>query len=84
MQVQGFTRAVAPAQSDSANQTFGFTPKAMYVGGAAAGDVKVKTLGGDDVTFDAVQPGTVLPIAIKRVFDTGTTVADADMLVLGD
>lgn len=84
MQRAGFTKAAAVVQSDTVNLAPGFTVKALYVSGAAAVDVKVRTVNGDAVTFKTVQPGTILPVAIVRVYDTGTTAADADMLVLGD
>lgn len=59
--------AVSP--SDSAD----LTPYAtkLYVGGA--GNVKVTTLAGTTLTFTGVPAGTVLPVTVKRVFNTGTT-----------
>ena len=45
--------------------------RALYVGGA--GDVKVKMLGDQEVTFSAVPAGSILPIRVKQVFSTGTT-----------
>lgn len=45
--------------------------RALYVSGA--GDVKVVTVGGSTITFSAVPAGTVLPVAVIRVFSTGTT-----------
>jgi len=45
--------------------------RALYVGGA--GDVKVVTVGGSTVIFSAVPAGTILPVAVVRVFSTGTT-----------
>jgi hypothetical protein len=81
---QGYTRVAAVVQHDINPLTIPFTAKALYVGGAAPGDVKVLTVGGSTAAFQDVQPGTVLPIVPRQVFDTGTTVADADMFVLGD
>jgi hypothetical protein len=46
----------------------------LYVG--SFGDVKVRTIGGDDVTFKNVQAGTFLPVQVIRVFSTGTTSTD--------
>lgn len=43
----------------------------LYVGGA--GDVKVLTIGGDEVTFSAVTGGTFMPVQVLRVYSTGTT-----------
>ena len=46
--------------------------KSLYVG--TGGNVKVKMAQSlQDVTFTNVQDGTVLPIIVTRVFDTGTT-----------
>lgn len=43
----------------------------LYVGGA--GNVAVTTIGGDDVTFNAVPIGTVLPVQVLKIKSTGTT-----------
>lgn len=43
----------------------------VYVG--VTGDVKVTTVQGKDVTFTAVPAGFILPVVVKRVFNTGTT-----------
>ena len=43
----------------------------LYVGGA--GNLKVLTVGGDEVTFTAVPVGTFVPVQVLRVFATGTT-----------
>ena len=48
----------------------------LYVG--EAGDIKVLTTGGDEVTFVGVNPGTFMPVQVLRVFSTGTT---ADSIV---
>ena len=45
--------------------------RAVYVGGA--GDVKIKTLGGETVTFSGAPVGMLLPVRVARVFATGTT-----------
>ncbi len=43
----------------------------LYVG--RAGNVEVKTAGGDKVTFSNVAEGFVLPVNVIQVFATGTT-----------
>ncbi len=43
----------------------------LYIGGA--GDLKVMTAGGDEVTFTGILAGTFLPVQVVRVFATGTT-----------
>jgi hypothetical protein len=43
----------------------------LYVGGA--GDLKVLTIGGDEVTLVAVPAGSFIPVQVLRVFSTGTT-----------
>ena len=43
----------------------------LYVG--VAGDVKVTTAGGDDVTFTGVLAGSFIPVQVIKVFATGTT-----------
>ena len=43
----------------------------LYVGGF--GNVKVLTVGGDEVTFTNIQDGTFMPVQVLRVFATGTT-----------
>jgi hypothetical protein len=48
------------------------TPSVIFVG--AAGDVKVTTAQGSDVTFPGLQAGQVIPVQVIRVWSTGTTV----------
>lgn len=43
----------------------------LYVGGG--GNLKVLTVGGDEVTFVNIQDGSFLPVHVLRVFSTGTT-----------
>jgi hypothetical protein len=43
----------------------------LYVG--VAGDVKVTTAGGDDVTFTGILAGSFIPVQVVKVFATGTT-----------
>lgn len=42
----------------------------LYVG--QAGNVRVLTAGGDDVTFVGLNTGSFVPIQVVRVFATGT------------
>jgi hypothetical protein len=46
---------------------------ALYVG--TAGTLKVDTISGETVTFGAVAAG-LLPLAVTRVYDTGTSAAN--------
>jgi len=43
----------------------------LYVG--TGGSVRVKTVGGDDVTFVGVNAGQFLPVQVLRVYATGTS-----------
>lgn len=43
----------------------------IYCGGT--GDIKVRTVCGNDVTYVGVPTGTFLPVQVIRVFDTGTS-----------
>ena len=43
----------------------------LYVG--VAGDVKVTTAGGDDVTFTGILAGSFIPVQVVKTFDTLTT-----------
>lgn len=47
---------------------------ALYIG--EAGNVAVTMAYGGDVTFMAVPAGTVLPVSVTAVLDTGTTAGD--------
>lgn len=53
-------------------------PGTLYVG--TGGTIKVKTAAGDDVTFYNVQDGSILPVLVTMVYDTGTS--DADNIVI--
>lgn len=43
----------------------------LYVG--SGGDLKVTTIGGDDVVFSNIQDGVFVPVQVLRVWATGTT-----------
>ena len=75
------SKAVAVVPSDTVNIPNPSSPdgianngNVLYVG--AAGNLRVMTVAGDDVTFSNVQVGTFLPIQVVRVFATGTTADD--------
>ncbi len=57
---------VTPADS---NLTTNY--RAIYVGGT--GNVKVTSVSGDVATFVACPVGLIIPVAVKRVWSTGTT-----------
>ena len=49
-------------------------PSVIYVGGfGTTGAVKVTTAQGTDVTFLGVPAGFVIPVQVRRVWNTGTT-----------
>jgi len=43
----------------------------LYIG--VTGDVKVKTVAGNDVVFTGVPAGSFMPVQVTQVFATGTT-----------
>ena len=61
------SHAAAVTPSDTVNLS---KPGTLYIG--VSGDVKVLTMGGDTVTYLGVPIG-FLPVAVLRVFATGTT-----------
>ncbi|MBU9261982.1 spike base protein, RCAP_Rcc01079 family [Burkholderia multivorans] len=62
-----YSTAAAITPSDTAAQTY----RAIYVGGA--GNVAVKTTGGNTVTFTAPPVGSIIPVEVQQVLATGTT-----------
>ena len=46
----------------------------IYIG--APGNIRVKTAGGDDVTFVGVYAGQFLPVNVLQVYSTDTTAGD--------
>lgn len=62
--------AVAVTPNDSADLTTVPT-KGIYVG--VSGDLKVTLNDGSTVTFVSLSSGVIHPLAVKRVFATGTT-----------
>jgi hypothetical protein len=67
LNVATYQTAASITPSDTASQQY----RAIYVGGA--GNVSVKTLGGNTVTFTAPPVGTILPVEVQQVLATGTT-----------
>ena len=48
--------------------------RALYIGGAGTGALKVTTVDGTVLTFAGLTVNTILPIAVKLVWSTGTGV----------
>lgn len=69
-----------------ANNIFAVTAKAyeiyggvqegavLYIG--TAGDLKVETVAGDEVTFVGINTGAFFPVHVKKVFATGTSASN--------
>ena len=53
------------------NANLDVIPRAIYIG--VTGDVKVDMARDGTVTFVGVAAGEILPIRVKRVYDTNTT-----------
>jgi hypothetical protein len=69
----GRAAAVTPSNTDNIPSVSGGTNDEgciLYIGGA--GNIKVLTIGGDEVIFYAVPTGTTLQVRVRRVFSTGT------------
>jgi len=71
------SKAVVVVKSDTVNIPNPSSPdgiensgNVLYVG--TGGTLKVRTVGGDDVTFVNVPNGTFIPVQVVRVFATGT------------
>lgn len=58
--------SITKADSDLAHPV-----RSLYIGGA--GNIRVTTVNGHDVTFVGVLAGTILPVSVKRVWSTNTT-----------
>lgn len=69
----GRAAAVTPSDTSNIPSINGGTNNGcvLYVGGA--GNVKVLTIGGDEVTLFSAQAGLVIPVKVLKVFATGTT-----------
>ena len=62
----GDAAAVTPSDTNNLRE-----PSVVFVG--SAGNVRVLTSQGSDVTFTGVLGGSVLPVQVIRVFATNTT-----------
>ena len=71
-------RAASVTPSDTANipSVSGGTNNGcvLYVG--SAGNLRVETVGGDDVTFNNINTGAFIPVQIVKVYATGTTASN--------
>ena len=84
LQINSETQIVVEGIVSTTGQTFeilrGSSESAvLYVGtnpGSGAVKLKVRTSGGDDITFENIPEGSFLPVQVKKVFLTGTTVSD--------
>lgn len=56
------------------NSDLATIPKALWVG--TGGDVRLRGVNGQPVTFVGVPSGFIIPVRASRVFATGTTAAD--------
>ncbi len=71
----------APVIPSDTTDIISIADPTVYSGGSllfvgTGGDVKVRTQGGDDVTFAGVADGSFLPVVVVRVFDTGTSASN--------
>jgi hypothetical protein len=64
--VANTAQSITPADSDLATPV-----EALWVGGG--GNIKITTLDGSVVTLVGIIAGTILPIAVKRVWSADTT-----------
>lgn len=74
-------RAAVVTPSDTANipnvasgDGSGNNGSVLYVG--TKGNLKVMTVGGDEVTFTNIQDGSFIPVQVLKVFSTGTTASN--------
>ena len=57
-------------------------PRASIIYVGAPGNVRVVTHWGTTVTFNGLQSGQVIPVQVRRVLSTGTTVASPNTNLL--
>jgi hypothetical protein len=67
---------VTPSDTDEIPSVTGGTNNGcvLYIG--TPGNVRVKTIGGDDVIFTGVYAGQFFPVQVIQVFATGTTAGE--------
>jgi hypothetical protein len=72
----GRAALVAPSDTDQIPPLTGGTNNGcvLYIG--TPGNVRVLTVGGDDVIFTGVYAGQFFPVQVLQVFDTGTTAGE--------
>jgi hypothetical protein len=71
--LQSLAVSTAPEEITPSDATTFTATRGLYVG--AGGDVKVDTAEAVGVTFRNALSGAVLPVAVTRVYATGTTAA---------
>ena len=72
----GRAALVTPSDTDQIPPLTGETNNGsvLYIG--TPGNVRVLTVGGDDVIFTGVYAGQFFPVQVLQVFDTGTTAGE--------
>ena len=72
----GRAELVVPSDTDQIPAVTGGTNNgcALYIG--TPGNIRVKTVGGDDVIFTGVYAGQFFPVNVLQVFSTGTTAGE--------
>jgi len=67
---------VTPSDTDEIPSVTGGTNNGcvLYIG--TPGNVRIKTIGGDDVIFTGVYAGQFFPVQVIQVFATGTTAGE--------
>tara|TARA_R110000796_G_scaffold109525_1_gene220945 strand:+ start:575 stop:838 length:264 start_codon:yes stop_codon:yes gene_type:complete len=73
-------RAFLVTQSDTTNIPNPFSSDAknngcvLYIG--TGGNIRILTVGGDDIIFTNVLSGSYMPVQVLRVFETNTTASN--------
>lgn len=72
----GRAALVTPSDTDQIPSVSGGTNNGcvLYIG--TPGNIRVLTVGGDDVIFTGVYAGQFFPVQVLQVFDTGTTAGE--------
>jgi hypothetical protein len=71
-------RAASVTPSDTANipDVAGGSNNGCVLFVGTAGNLRVQTVGGDDVTFNNINTGAFIPVQVVRVYATGTTASN--------